>query len=65
MKVIDAWFTMTSLTQPDWAEAAVMYANTEGTDTHNDHIHGHGHVSADPVPGTAGWFSWTCVTHPC
>jgi hypothetical protein len=65
MKVIDAWFTMTSLTQPDWAEAAVMYANTAGTDTHNDYIHGHGHVSSDPVPGAANWFSWTWVTHPC
>jgi hypothetical protein len=65
LKVIDAWFEMTSLTQPDWAESAVMYANTEGTDTQNDYIHGHGHVSPDPIPGAAGWFSWSWVPHAC
>jgi hypothetical protein len=65
IKVIDAWFMMATLTQPDWAESAVLYANTAGTDTQNDYIHGHGHVSNDPVPGSANWFSWTWVPHGC
>ena len=64
-KVIDSWFIMTNLVQPDWAESAVLYANTEGTDTQNDYIHGHGHISKDPVPGAANWFSWTWVPHVC
>jgi len=65
LKVIDAWFTMATVCQPSPYEAAVLYANTQGTDTQNDYIHGHGHVSPDPVPGTAGWFSWTWVPHAC
>lgn len=65
MKVIDAWFAMATVTQPDDVEAAVLYANTEGTDTQNDHLWGHGHVSADPRPGAARWFSWTWVPHAC
>jgi hypothetical protein len=65
MKVIDAWFTMAAFTQPDWAESAVLYANTAGTDTQNDYIWDHGHVSPDPVPGAANWFSWTWVPHAC
>jgi len=65
LKVIDAWFEMTTLTQPDGVESAVMYANTQGTDTHNDYIHGHGHVSKDPVPGAANWFMWVWVPHAC
>ena len=65
LKVIDAWFAMTSACQPAPYEAAVLYANTAGTDTHNDYIWGHGHVSADPVPGAANWFSWTWVAHAC
>jgi len=56
---------MTSLTQPDWAKSAVLFANTAGTDTQNDYIHGHGHVSPDPIPGTASWFSWTWISHNC
>jgi hypothetical protein len=64
-KVIDAWFVMAELCQPDDVEAAVLYANTEGTDTENDYAWGHGHVSADPVPGRANWFSWTWVPHAC
>jgi hypothetical protein len=65
LKVIDAWFEMTSLCQPSDFEAAVLYANTQGTDTHNDYIHGHGHVSPDPRPGAANWFCWTWVAHRC
>ncbi len=65
MKVIDAWFAMATITQPDWAEAAVLYANTEGTDTQNDYLWGHGHVSPDPRRGTHSWFSWTWVPHAC
>jgi Family of unknown function (DUF6345) len=65
MKVIDAWFTMAGMTQPAPYEAAVLYANTEGTDTHNDYVWDHGHVSADPRRGAAPWFSWTWVPHLC
>jgi hypothetical protein len=65
MKVIDAWFAMASQTQPAPYEAAVLYANTEGTDTQNDYIFGHGHVSPDPRPGAANWFSWTWIPHAC
>jgi hypothetical protein len=65
MRVIDAWFQMAILTQPDEYECAVLYANTQGTDTQNDHIHGHGHVSPDPIPGNANWFSWTWVPRRC
>jgi len=64
-RVIDAWFMMTSLCQPDWAESAVLYANTEGTDTYNDHIHGHGYVSPKPQPGAANWFMWSWIPHKC
>ncbi|HKI81106.1 MAG TPA: DUF6345 domain-containing protein, partial [Pseudodesulfovibrio sp.] len=48
LKVIDAWFAMTSLVQPAPYEAAVLYDNTQGTDTQNDYIWDHGHVSTDP-----------------
>lgn len=65
IKVIDAWFIMATLCQPDDVECAVLYANTQGTDTQNDYIHGHGHVSPDPVPGSANWFMWTWVPHKC
>lgn len=65
LKVIDAWFAMTSLVQPAPYEAAVLYANTQGTDTQNDYIWDRGHVSSDPVPGAANWFSWTWVPHAC
>lgn len=65
IKVIDAWFIMTTLTQPDWAESAVMYAGTQGTDTYNDYIHGHGHVSPDPRPSMANWFLWVWISHQC
>lgn len=65
MKVIDAWFLMAEICQPDDVEAAVLYANTQGTDTQNDYAWGHGHVSADPVRGAASWFSWTWVPHAC
>ncbi len=65
MRIIDAWFMMTSLCQNAPDEAAVLYANTQGTDTGNDYIHGRGPVSADPRPGAAGWFSWTWIPHLC
>ena len=65
LRVIDAWFEMTTLTQPDWAQSAVLYANTQGTDTCSDRIHGHGYVSPDPIPGVASWFMWTWVSHWC
>lgn len=65
LKVIDAWFSMATITQPAPYVAAVMYANTQGTDTQNDYIWDRGHVSADPRPGAANWFSWTWITHPC
>jgi hypothetical protein len=64
LKVIDAWFEMTTLTQADDCESAVVYENSPGTDTHNDYIHGHGHVSADPVHGAIGTYRvW--VPHVC
>jgi len=65
LKVIDAWFAMTSAVQPAPYEAAVLYANTQGTDTHNDYIWDRGHVSSDPRRGAANWFSWTWVPHAC
>jgi hypothetical protein len=65
LKVIDAWFAMTSLAQPAPYEAAVLYANTQGTDTQNDYIWDHGYVSPDPIPGAANWFSWTWIPHAC
>ncbi|MGD8453225.1 MAG: DUF6345 domain-containing protein [Phycisphaerae bacterium] len=51
-KVIDAWFEMTSMVQPDWAEAAVLYAGKSGAYPGGDYIHGCGSVSADPYPHT-------------
>jgi Family of unknown function (DUF6345) len=65
LKVIDAWFAMATIVQPSEYEAAVLYANTEGTDTQNDYIWDRGHVSADPIPDRAHWFSWTWVPHTC
>jgi len=65
LKVIDSWFEMTSCVQPDNVISAVLYANTAGTDTQNDYIHDHGHVSIDPRPGAANWFSWTWISHNC
>ncbi len=56
LKVIDAWFQMTSTTQPDWAEAAVLYAGNASADPANDYIHGCGSVAADPYPHT--WRAW-------
>jgi uncharacterized protein DUF6345 len=65
-RVIDSWFLMAEICQnDDSVEAAVMYANTAGTDTGNDYIWGYGAVSSDPVPGAANWFSWTWVPHQC
>jgi hypothetical protein len=52
MKVIDSWFEMATMTQPDWAEAAVLYAGKNGADPGNDFIHGYGAVSNDPYPHT-------------
>ena len=65
LRVIDSWFVMTSLCQPDVYESAVLYADTEGTNTGEDFIHGHGYVSPDPVPGAANWFMWTWLPHQC
>jgi hypothetical protein len=65
MRVIDAWFNMCTVTQPDEYESAVLYANTEGTNTGNDFIHGRGYVSPDPRPGASWWFSWTWIPHAC
>ena len=61
LKVIDAWFAMTSVTQPDWAEAAVLYVGNSNADPAGDYIHGYGAVSADPYPHTRR--VW--VPHPC
>lgn len=65
LKMIDAWFMMAEICQPDDVEAAVLYANTQGTDTQNDYAWGHGHVSPDPIRGASSWFSWTWVPHAC
>jgi hypothetical protein len=62
-RVIDAWFLMTSIAQDDIFEAAVMWGDTEGTNTREDFIHGHGYVSPDPNPG--GWFMWTWWARGC
>lgn len=64
MRVIDAWFFMAEHCQPSDVEAAVLYANSEGTNTGADFLHGHGFVSPDPVRGR-GWFSWTWIPHAC
>jgi hypothetical protein len=61
IRVIDAWFEMASITQPDWAEAAVLYASNSSADPSNDFIHGAGPVSADPFPHT----SRTWIPHFC
>lgn len=40
---------------------AVIYANQAGTDTHNDHLPGFGHVSADPAaPNCWCYYKGTC-----
>ena len=64
MKVIDAWFYMAEVCQPSDVESAVLYANSEGTNTGADFLHGHGFVSPDPRLGR-GWFSWTWIPHAC
>ncbi|MDX5399644.1 MAG: DUF6345 domain-containing protein, partial [Actinomycetes bacterium] len=61
IKVIDSWFEMASITQPDWAEAAVLYAGNSSANPAGDFIHGCGSVSADPHPHT--WRAW--VPHGC
>ncbi|MFX0204056.1 MAG: DUF6345 domain-containing protein [Candidatus Hodarchaeota archaeon] len=40
---------------------AVIYAGQSGTDTHNDHLHGYGHVSADPTSP----YYWVYYTRTC
>ncbi len=61
MKVIDAWFEMTSVCQPDWAESAVLYAGNSTANPANDYIHGFGSVSADPYPHNYRvWIPHTC-----
>ncbi|MDQ0375475.1 DUF6345 domain-containing protein [Cellulomonas humilata] len=64
MRVIDAWFWMAQFTQPSWVESAVLYANSSGTNTGADFLHGHGFVSTDPHRG-GSWFSWTWIPHAC
>ena len=40
---------------------AVIYAGQTGTDTHNDHLPGYGHVSADPTsPYIWSYYKGTC-----
>ena len=42
-------------------EFAVIYAGQSGTDTHNDHLQGYGHVSADPSsPSSWVYYKDTC-----
>jgi hypothetical protein len=65
LRVVDSWFLMGQFCQPDEYETAALFANTEGTDTGADYLHGHGYVSPDPRPGAANWFSWTWVPHTC
>jgi Family of unknown function (DUF6345) len=64
MKVIDAWFFMAEICQPSGVEAAVLYANSPGTNTGADMLHDHGFVSPDPHRGES-WFSWTWIPHAC
>jgi hypothetical protein len=60
-KVIDAWFAMTSVTQPGWAEAAVLYAGNSSANPAGDYIHGYGPVSGDPYPHNYRvWIPHTC-----
>jgi len=61
IKVIDSWFAMTTDVQPDWAEAAVLYAGNSNANPANDYIHGCGSVSADPYPHNYRvWISHGC-----
>lgn len=40
---------------------SVIYANQPGTDTHNDHLPGYGHVSSDPTsPSIWTFYKGTC-----
>lgn len=42
-------------------EYAVIYAGQSGTDTHNDHLPGYGHVSSDPTsPSYWVYYKGTC-----
>lgn len=42
-------------------EYSVIYAGQSGTDTHNDHLPGYGHVSADPTsPNFWAYYKGTC-----
>jgi len=63
LTVIDAWFQMTSITQPSQYEAAVMYAFNGDNNAYGDYIHGHGHVCADPQPGSGQGRGW--IPHQC
>ena len=42
----------------------MLYANSSGTNTGADFLHGHGFVSTDPHRG-GSWFSWTWIPHAC
>ncbi|RHA44387.1 DUF6345 domain-containing protein [Cellulomonas rhizosphaerae] len=64
MRVVDAWFWMAQFCQPSDVESAVLFANSQGTNTGADFLHGHGAVSPDPVRGQS-WFSWTWIPHAC
>jgi hypothetical protein len=42
-------------------EYAIIYAGQSGTDTHNDHLPGYGHVSSDPTsPNYWAYYRGTC-----
>jgi hypothetical protein len=55
--LVQAWFYAAEKTEGAGTYAAVAGASKPGADPYNDHIWGHGSVSADPTPATYWW--WT------
>ena len=59
--VVQAWFYAAEQTEGAGTYAAVVGAGNSSSNVYNDHIWGHGSVSADPYPASYYW--WT--NHSC
>ena len=60
-KVRDAWIKACQLTEGSGVQMAYLRAAKSGTNTLDDHLHGHGYVSPDPHPPV----SLVYYSHPC